>query len=220
MLVPFKEIFTSNVAGFFCKLEKNIVPLSLVGHLLNYVGNHLLHYTYKNAGKRIYLPMHKAMSIHLMGNGEIMTQVLKTEFAILPDHSVNPPSFQVRRGSQQIIYFRSKAVVIAGGAKQGVDARATEWFPGLSPERLIPSDNFLKKEAYLEWVDKLKRVKRPKVVIIGGSHSGFSCAWLLLNGPAMFQRCFKLLDEETVAKQDNRVPFASRKSIKNCLDCC
>jgi hypothetical protein len=23
-----------------------------------------------------------------------------------------------------------------------------------------------------------------KVIIIGGSHSGFSCAWMLLNGPA------------------------------------
>jgi len=26
-----------------------------------------------------------------------------------------------------------------------------------------------------------------KVVIIGGSHSGFSCAWLLLNGSAAHQ---------------------------------
>lgn len=31
---------------------------------------------------------------------------------------------------------------------------------------------------------KDKSVK--EVTIIGGSHSGFSCAWMLLNGPAMF----------------------------------
>ena len=85
---------------------------------------------------------------------------------------------------------------------------------------MIASDSFLKKEAYLDWINRLKRVTRPKVVIIGGSHSGFSCAWMLLHGPAMFQRCFKVLDSETVARQENRVPYASRKSINNCVDCC
>ena len=85
VLTPFKDIFPSNIALLFRKLNKNIVPLSLVGHLLNYVGNHLLQHAYKSAGKRIYMPNHKALSIHLMGNGDIMTQVLKTDFTILPD---------------------------------------------------------------------------------------------------------------------------------------
>ena len=98
-------------------MAKNIVPLSLVGHLLNYVGNHLLHYAYKSTGKRIYMPKHKAMSIHLMGNGEIVTQVLKTDFTIIPDPTKSPPTFQVVEGKQSIVYFRSKAVVIAGGAQ-------------------------------------------------------------------------------------------------------
>ena len=121
VLTPFKEIFPSNISILFRRLSKNIVPLSLVGHLLNYVGNHLLHYAYKTTGKRIYMPMHKAVSVNLMGNGEIMTQVLKTDFTILPDHSVEPPSFKVVEGKQSVVYFRSKAVVIAGGASQGID---------------------------------------------------------------------------------------------------
>lgn len=29
-----------------------------------------------------------------------------------------------------------------------------------------------------------KKKKKLKIVIIGGSHSGFSCAWILLNGPS------------------------------------
>ena len=77
----------------FSKLFKSIVPLSLVGHLLNYVGNHLLFYAFKSSGKRIFMPKHKALSVHLMGNGELLTQVLKTEFQILPDNTVNPPTF-------------------------------------------------------------------------------------------------------------------------------
>jgi predicted NAD/FAD-binding protein len=35
---------------------------------------------------------------------------------------------------------------------------------------------------------KLQESNRKKIVIIGGSHSGFSCAWMLLNGPAMFYK--------------------------------
>ena len=116
VLTPFKEIFPSNISNVFRKLAKHIVPLSLVGHLLNYVGNHLLHYAFKSTGKRIYMPKHKALSIHLMGNGDIVTQVLKTDFQILTDTSTSPPSFKVVEGQQTIVYFRSKAVVIAGGA--------------------------------------------------------------------------------------------------------
>ena len=93
VLTPFKDIFPSNISQMFRKLAKSIVPLSLVGHLLNYVGNHLLHYAYKSTGKRIYMPKHKAMSIHLMGNGEIVTQALKTEFTIIPDPSKTPTTF-------------------------------------------------------------------------------------------------------------------------------
>ena len=113
VLTPFKEIFTSNISCVFRKLAKSIVPLSLVGHLLNYVGNHLLHYAFKSSGKKIYMPKHKALSIHLMGNGDIVTQVLKTEFTIQPDEQ----SFKVVEGKQSIVYYRSKAVVIAGGAR-------------------------------------------------------------------------------------------------------
>ena len=108
-------------------------------------------------------------------------------------------------GQQSIVYYRSKAVVIAGGAKQGIDPRVTqEWFPSLNPERLIASDAFLKKKVYLQQLGRLSdlsQTRRPKVVIIGGSHSGFSCAWLLLNGPAMYQRCLPKTTTEGGEKQ-------------------
>lgn len=153
MLTPFKDIFPSNISQLFRRLAKNIVPLSLVGHLLNYVGNHLLHYAYKSAGKRIYMPKHKAVSIQLMGNGEIVTQVLKTDYTIITDPSNSPPTFSVVEGKQSIVYFRSKAVVIAGGAHQGIDPRiGNEWFPGLDLQNLVASDSFLKKAEYLRQI--------------------------------------------------------------------
>jgi hypothetical protein len=35
-------------------------------------------------------------------------------------------------------------------------------------------------------MSKIKEQGLKKIVIIGGSHSGFSCAWMLLNGPAAY----------------------------------
>ena len=45
-LTPFKELFNSNIAVLMRKLNKSIVPLNVAGHLLNYVGNHILNYAY------------------------------------------------------------------------------------------------------------------------------------------------------------------------------
>ena len=36
----------------------------------------------------------------------------------------------------------------------------------------------------METVERIKNLNKKKIVIIGGSHSGFSTAWILLNGPA------------------------------------
>ena len=46
VLTPFKELFNSNISLLMRKLNKTIVPLSVAGHLLNYVGNHILNYAY------------------------------------------------------------------------------------------------------------------------------------------------------------------------------
>jgi hypothetical protein len=51
----------------------------------------------------------------------------------------------------------------------------------------------------------MKRIKEEKlknIVIIGGSHSGFSCAWMLLNGPATYNK-------NTSVNQSKREHFPS-----------
>jgi predicted NAD/FAD-binding protein len=62
-------------------------------------------------------------------------------------------------------------------------------------------------------MNKIKEQGLKKIVIIGGSHSGFSCAWMLLNGPAAYynNNAGLMVDKE---------PNAQRKAIKNCPDCC
>ena len=58
VLTPFKELFNSNISNLMRKLNKTIVPLSVAGHLLNYVGNHILNYGYLSSQKKIFYPKH------------------------------------------------------------------------------------------------------------------------------------------------------------------
>ena len=37
-------------------------------------------------------------------------------------------------------------------------------------------------------MERIKEKKLKNIVIIGGSHSGFSAAWMLLNGPATYKK--------------------------------
>ena len=98
----------------------------------------------------IFKPRHKVVSVHLLPNGEILTHVLKTEFKVVEDPE-HPDGYKIEDGEESLVYFKSKAVVIASGAKQAIDPRVlNEWFPNeIRPEILIPSDDFLKKDVYL-----------------------------------------------------------------------
>ena len=52
-------------------------------------------------------------------------------------------------------------------------------------DSLFLSDYMLYEKGYKEVLQRLKQPTcRKKIVIMGGSHSGFSAAWILLNGPA------------------------------------
>ena len=126
------------------------------------------------------------------------------------EDSESPDGYRiVESGQESTVYFKSKAVVIASGAKQVIDSRfVTELYPEPSArpeETLIPSDSFLKKEVYLAQMRRLKGSPHPKVVIIGGSHSGFSCAHLLLHGPATIS------PDVTIDKP---------KLTRQCAECC
>jgi len=105
----------------------------------------------------------------------------------------------LKQQGETITTFRSKAIVLTNGGSQAVHPQffTPEWFQGsILPEKVVTSDFFLKREGFMHTLNKLnslyskaertiKKKRKPlKIVIIGGSHSGFSCAWMLLNGPA------------------------------------
>jgi len=46
ILTPFKELYYSNIGKVLKDYSKSVIPLTIVGHYLNFAGNHLLNYVY------------------------------------------------------------------------------------------------------------------------------------------------------------------------------
>ena len=59
------------------------IPLSAVGMILNYTGNHLLHFIHSVLGRRIFYPAHRVVSVQLMQNGDIITTAMRKEISII-----------------------------------------------------------------------------------------------------------------------------------------
>ena len=59
---------------------------------------------------------------------------------------------------------------------------------GIKPKvdkHFFTSDEVLKKEGFIKLLKYIKDNNVKEISIIGGSHSGLSLAWMLLNGSAM-----------------------------------
>jgi hypothetical protein len=66
-------------------------------------------------------------------------------------------------------------------------------------------------------IGAMKISRKAKIVIVGGSHSGFSCAWLMLHQrPA--QNTSKCQDKIFIS--DSKAPGCQRKYMNNCKICC
>jgi hypothetical protein len=71
---------------------------------------------------------------------------------------------------------------------QSIPDTQLKQFPSISKERYIIADQFLRRDHFKSIMSRIKEQKLKKIVIIGGSHSGFSSAWMLLNGPATYNK--------------------------------
>ena len=63
---------------------------------------------------------------------------------------------------------------------------------------------------------EINQNKYKNIVIIGGSHSGFSAAWLMLNGPATYNRNNSIGEKA----QNYKLPDTNPKPNPNCKECC
>ena len=84
--------------------------------------------------------------------------------------------------------IKAKTIVLASGGKQKFTQKVTtEILKYKTHSEFLHSDYVLQEEGYNNLISTLNLKPKKKVVIIGGSHSGFSCAWLLINKPANYK---------------------------------
>lgn len=91
----------------------------------------------------------------------------------------------VRLASGEVLVART-ALVALGGRQDPAVLRDCEIAPGLrlgevAGDKIMPSDFLLTKVGHAAADARLAAAREPRVVIIGGSHSAFSAAWVLLN---------------------------------------
>ena len=115
------------------------------------------------------------------------------------------------------VYFRSKAVILSNGGQQDMYPLIFKDFPFLADQKdkIVLAGNFLKKDGFISTMQRITENKLRNIVIVGGSHSGFSSAWIMLHGPATYNR-----NNSMNSHNLTQVPDAPLKSIPNCMDCC
>jgi len=87
-LAPFRELYKSSpLVQLAFEFGPSCIPLSAVGMILNFTGNHLLHHIFTTYRRRVFFPMHKVVSVNLLNNGEIVTTAIRTDCSIICDPS-------------------------------------------------------------------------------------------------------------------------------------
>ena len=111
------------------------MPLPAVGMLLNYAGNHLLHYIFTIYGKRVFYPLHSVVSVQLEQNGDILTTATEKKVSIIldPNYKQNgdSPGFRMEVHSEKTVIFRSKAIILSNGGIQKLHPHFFMWFRSL-----------------------------------------------------------------------------------------
>ena len=166
--------------------------------------------------RRIFYPQHHVTSIQLLNSGEIIIAAQRVQKSVRSIDRVGNP---VIGESVQNVQFRAKGVIISNGCSQSLPSDFYDKrYPFLISrrDRVILSDDFLRKRGYLNTMKTINENKYRNIVIVGGSHSGFSVAWLMLNGPATYNQNNSLGQRSAHFKLPDHLPRAN----PNCKQCC
>ena len=185
----FQDFFKLSPSQTLLQIGNRPAPLSLVGYFLECFGNFMLSYINTTYKKCIFLSKTEVKGIKL----------LKTdEFSILLSNSST--SYNIK----------TKALVLATGGRQKISNKTTSEIKSLIGENnFFLSDSTLQEQGYKMLINNLINKKRKRVIIIGGSHSGFSCAWMLLNQPSNYRN---------ILNEDIHMPYQARYN-KDCPNC-
>jgi hypothetical protein len=186
----FNELFECDPVQSLFTIGNRPAPLGLVGYYLDCLGNFIVHHVKHKYKKLILLNETEVKSIKMYNNEEFGILIEKKQQGTVDCNTDNNEiNSNINNSScnSNTNVLKARCLVLSSGAKQSVNNEYYDKLLKLKGENCVFTSDFaLQNEGYLKLKEKLKNTQK-KVVIIGGSHSGFSCAWILLNGPARFE---------------------------------
>ena len=183
----FQEFYNCSAVQTLLSYGSRPAPLSLIGLFFDCLGNFILEYIFKHYKKNIFQSKTEVLSVKIMSNDE---------FSISLKNS-NNIEFQIK----------ARVLILANGGKPSVNSKyVKEINKVININDFYTSDYVLQEHGYKKLINNLKSKKDKKVFIVGGGHSGFSIAWILLHGPANY----KLFGKD----------YCGKKNIcQNCANC-
>ena len=164
-------------------------PLAAVGYFFDCLGTFIVEHINKTYKKNIFLSRTEVVSVKILQNDDFVINAKQ-----------NSLTFTIK----------SKFVVLANGGRSYVNPKSfKEITKIIKPSDFYTSDYILQENGYSKLITNLRSKRERKVVIIGGAHSGFSSAWILLNGPSNF----KFQGKEFVS------PSSGSYVCLNCVNC-
>ena len=188
-LNQFFDFFQLSPTQTLLKIGNRPAPLSLVGYYLDCFGNYLLNYIAKNYKKNIFLQKSEVTMIKVNKNDEF---------------SITFNQYNIHHN------IKAKTVILATGGRQTTSNRSSnEIVKIIGESNLFFSDYVLQEQGYKLFYSNLIKRRKKRVIIIGGSHSGFSCAWIIINKPVTYKNIYI---------NDPQIQYIT-KFNKNCENC-
>lgn len=167
-LPVFANIYQSPTVKALLAIGNRPAPLPLVGCFLDSVGHFLCDYLEKHSTKSTVVTQAMVKQVKVCNNEEFSVTIQLD-------------------GSDNCFCVKSKSVILATGGTQKNNLYLDKIYRMKGSAQVFLSDDVLQQTGYTDIVRAISNGKK-KVLIIGGSHSGFSCAWILLNRPCHYSK--------------------------------
>lgn len=171
----FLDFYNSESCLSIRKLKSDFVSLSCLGEYLNELGKYLIDLIKRKYNFQLVKFNCKAKEI----------RKINKEYKILIENLI----------SKEIITIKSKKIILANGCLPKKLNLLPEFNSTTDRNRILilSSDEFLVENGYIRLLNHIynhittnkNKDHKLRLVIIGGSHSGFSSLWMLLNGPSL-----------------------------------
>lgn len=73
----FRDVFQSDLGQYFLEKDENTIPLNIVGHLFNHIGNCILNSIKRDYNKRVFYPLTEAVEIMAVDKNEFLVKCRK-----------------------------------------------------------------------------------------------------------------------------------------------